>query len=110
VAILDKLVAIPYLVHLLLLVAVAVLWADKVLVLQHQEVQGVVVAHQPIHQQVHLVLLVKDLLVAIVDLGRQITRLLVVAVLVLLGIVLQMQVPMALTVALARHQASQVHL
>jgi hypothetical protein len=109
VAIQDKLVTIPYLVRLPLLVVVAVLWVVAVLVLQRQAVLVVVAAHHLVHQRVHLELLVKDLLVAIVDLGREITRLLAAAALVLLEIALQMQVPMALTAALARHQVLQAH-
>jgi hypothetical protein len=89
--------------------AVAVLSAVAVLALQRQAVLEVVAAHQLIHRQGRLELRDKVLLVAIVDFHRQTTRLLVAAALVLLAYLLQMQVPMEVTAALARHQASQAH-
>jgi hypothetical protein len=89
--------------------AVAVQLAAAVLALQRQAVLGVAAAHQLVHRQGRLELRDKVLLVAVVDFHRQITRLLAAAALVLLVGPLQMQVLVEVTVALARHQASQAH-
>jgi len=109
VAIQDKLVTIPYLVRLPLLVVVAEQLVVAVVALQLRVVLEVVAAHQYSRRQGHLVLLGKDLLVAIVDFHHQITHQRVAEALVLLEIALQMQVPMALTAALAWHQVLQAH-